>query len=598
MDIIKFAEEKLGEIKLKGKEIHIKTCPYCGKSDWKFYLNAETGLWNCKHLNNCGERGGINKLLHKFGIKSTFKTTQKYKSTEKTLFVPEAEQKEFSNLKEDQLKWFESRGIKSDALKYAMVCNRSYKSNKVDAVCFPYFQENELKIMKYRDYGEKSIGKEKRVWQQAGGIPVLWGLDKIDLSEPFIICEGEMDYLSFIQAGITQVVSVPFGVDNFGWVEENWKWLEKAAAIYLCMDNDNAGLKAEEKMKATFGIEKVKKIELGSYKDVNEILIHEGEEAVNQLYYSAIDYNVQGIYNLCEITVEGEEQAYTSLKGIDRVIGGFREGEVTVWSGEPGSGKSTILNQVILEAIEQGGICAVYSGETTKSNFVKWITIQASGWSCCEKVWDRIRERHYYIPSAETLKEFSKAVHNKLFLLEDAGTMRKDILLDKMKILAKRNQANVFIVDNIMQMDLGSGNKNELQKEFMVELVNFAQKYNSHIHLVAHPKKPARGEEASMYDISGASEIPNLSYNIIRLKRINDDVKEKWSTELGGNFEGVAIIQKNRKWGEFKNIGLNFDINSKRYYTNEHEKNKKYKFDLIKKETIKEFIDFFEGVIV
>ena len=77
-----------------------------------------------------------------------------------------------------------------------------------------------------------------------------------------------------------------------------------------------------------------------------------------------------------------------------------------------------------------------------------------------------------------------------------------------------------------------------------------------------------------------------------------EDIKEKWNNDLGGTFEGVAIIQKNRKWGEFKNIGLNFDINSKRYYTNEYEKNKKYKFDSIKKETIKEFIDFFEGEIV
>ena len=50
MDIIKFAEEKLGEIKLKGKELHIKTCPYCGKSDWKFYLNVETGLINSSGL--------------------------------------------------------------------------------------------------------------------------------------------------------------------------------------------------------------------------------------------------------------------------------------------------------------------------------------------------------------------------------------------------------------------------------------------------------------------------------------------------------------------------------------------------------------------
>ncbi len=31
----------------KGEQLNVRTCPSCGKDEWKVYLNAETGLGNC-----------------------------------------------------------------------------------------------------------------------------------------------------------------------------------------------------------------------------------------------------------------------------------------------------------------------------------------------------------------------------------------------------------------------------------------------------------------------------------------------------------------------------------------------------------------------
>ena len=63
----KFVKEKLGEHKIQGKEILVKTCPYCGKSKHKFSINYERGLFQC-FSGSCREVGSIGKLYRKFGL--------------------------------------------------------------------------------------------------------------------------------------------------------------------------------------------------------------------------------------------------------------------------------------------------------------------------------------------------------------------------------------------------------------------------------------------------------------------------------------------------------------------------------------------------
>ena len=67
MNIEDFIKEHLGEYKIKGKEAIIKNCPFCGRNKNKFYMNIETGLYNC-FSGSCGEKGGIETLKKHLGI--------------------------------------------------------------------------------------------------------------------------------------------------------------------------------------------------------------------------------------------------------------------------------------------------------------------------------------------------------------------------------------------------------------------------------------------------------------------------------------------------------------------------------------------------
>jgi hypothetical protein len=170
-----------------------------------------------------------------------------------------------------------------------------------------------------------------------------------------------------------------------------------------------------------------------------------------------------------------------------------------------------------------------------------------------------------------------------------------------MKYLQFKFGVSRFIFDNLMQLDLGSkGDKYENQKKFIGNCVTFAKKNNCHIDLVAHPKKPTKGEMPTMYDISGASEIPNLAFNIIMLNKLEPEKAEEFAMDRNLNFipSTAAMILKHRTYGIMGTAFLGFDSRSKRFYSNDAEKNKKYDVEKMENKQIKEFIDFFEGEIV
>lgn len=77
---------------------------------------------------------------------------------------------------------------------------------------------------------------------------LLFNMNRINTTAPLLICEGEPDCLSAIEAGFTNTVSVPLGSGNFHWIEENWDWLEQFDSIIVCSDNDEAGQKCKKRL--------------------------------------------------------------------------------------------------------------------------------------------------------------------------------------------------------------------------------------------------------------------------------------------------------------------------------------------------------------
>ena len=82
------------------------------------------------------------------------------------------------------------------------------------------------------------------------------------------------------------------------------------------------------------------------------------------------------------------ERVTSGIDEIDRRIGGFYMGEVSIWTGKTGQGKSTFVNQMVCEAINQNYSVCLYSGELVNSQLQNWINLQLAGESNIIKLVD------------------------------------------------------------------------------------------------------------------------------------------------------------------------------------------------------------------
>ena len=102
----------------------------------------------------------------------------------------------------------------------------------------------------------------------------------------------------------------------------------------------------------------------------------------------------------------------------------------------------------------------------------------------------------------------------------------------------------------------------------MKKLKNFAKKYNALVHLVAHPRK-SMNDEIEKDDVAGSANITNLADYVTTISRAKDDVVE---------YDAILKILKNRHTGVNVGKRLMFNIERKRFYSSETEKelNKRY----------------------
>ena len=133
-------------------------------------------------------------------------------------------------------------------------------------IVFNYYDTNDvLCLVKYRPSHkiDKSKGEIKNWCQKdADTTPLLFNMNRVNVDAPLLICEGEIDCLAAIEAGWSNAVSVPFGANNYAWIEENFEWLEQFDSIIICADNDDAGTKMQKECVFRLGSWRTKFIEI------------------------------------------------------------------------------------------------------------------------------------------------------------------------------------------------------------------------------------------------------------------------------------------------------------------------------------------------
>ena len=275
-----------------------------------------------------------------------------------------------------------------------------------------------------------------------------------------------------------------------------------------------------------------------------------------------------------EVDFEEYKNISTGFKKLDWVLDGFRYGTLTVLSGKPGAGKSTIINQFLASAIDTGEKAMLYSGELPAKTVMDWFRRCVVS-KCDIKHYQTEYGAKFDAPSERAVELIRKWIKGNLFIYSEDAMADERQMCSVIEHLWLKHGVRMFVIDNLMTLNIDNKNdKYEAQKVFVRNLKNLAKKYKLVIILVAHPKK-TKDENVDMFDVSGASEIINLCDYELFLNRKIDDEKNTDETYL--------TILKNRATGKINyKLKLAFNENRKRLYHSQDELERVYKYDIDK----------------
>ena len=564
-----------------------KYCPFCngGRNQDKgtFAFNTETGVYNCLR-GSCGESGNVRKLAKFLGLQEGGYMQQDYfRETRKPKKIYKKPEVETNGLTEQIINYFKLRGISKETL------IKNKVTEKDGNIVFNYYKDGELTFVKYK-IPRKPKGKEIKSWREADTQPILYGMDECNTELPLIIIEGEPDKLVLDECGIENGVSIPSGTNDFGWIEECWTFLEKFKEIIIWADNDKAGKEFQQEAISRLDDWKLKIVKC-EYKDANVVLHHHGKEKVKEYIENAVAVSRQYITDLADVKrkdYRNQEAISTGFEEIDNLIGGFYGGQLVIWTGYNGSGKSTMLSNIIINGIENHKTFA-YSGELAKEDFKEWMDMQLLGRTYLSSYNCPVKKQSIPIPNAKYYQELDRFYEGQMFLFDSEDYATDKEVLRAMEYMAKREGVKVFLIDNLLTTPIsGQGDTNEKQARYIIKLKKFARKFNAVVHLVAHPKKPQIGQtRVDKYSVSGTANITDLADRVIGVHKLSK--KDKENNQEYVPYSTILIVFKDRKFGVFdEEIKFKFEYFSKRYYANEEELKRIYGWN---KKAIKGFID-------
>ncbi len=326
-------------------------------------------------------------------------------------------------------------------------------------------------------------------------------------------------------------------------------------------------------------------------KTVPELRDTHGQSGIDRILLDSIELPAYGLLDISDLKPPDLSSMISVRSGfppLDRKTRGFSMGELSVWTGRRGEGKSTLLSQLLIEAIDQGFRVCAYSGELAAWKFKLWASLQAAGPENIVMAKDALTGA----PIPAVFDNIQAQIDNwwcRRFMLYDIGV---SAVHDAQTILRLFNYAHnyygcdVFLVDNIMTTRFKTSKEADFyraQANFVAALISFARRAKVHIHLVAHPRKSQQGGGKKKHldndDVGGIGDITNLADNVFSLERSMRAKKE------GGPVEPVTelTILKNRMWGDFfppgQAMGLDFDKKSRRFFRSDAPVDKHYGWD-------------------
>lgn len=151
----------------------------------------------------------------------------------------------------------------------------------------------------------------------------------------------------------------------------------------------------------------------------------------------------------------------------------FRAGEVTLWQGINGHGKSQVLGQAVLGFAAQGERSCVASFEMKPVSTLRRMLRQVAMNDA---------------PTERIAREMMAWLEGRMWIYDQLGSVQVTAIAAVIRYCADRLGINHIVVDSLMKCVRGTDDYNG-QKDFVDLLCTLARDHNVHIHLVHHVKK-------------------------------------------------------------------------------------------------------------
>ena len=565
------------------------TCPKCSESrrnkkDPCLSVNVTEGEYNC---HNCGWKGNVR----------TFAKREVAKKHEK----PDQNMLASISLNEKLIKYFDGRKISQETLQKFFIHGKEewmpQTQKKENCVVFPYLREGEIVNAKFRDAKKNfKLVKDAEL--------IFFGMQTLKGRHCAIITEGEIDALSAYEAGFGKdyepianedgevvenelgrwaVLSVPNGASRgsqrLEYLDNCSDWLSEIDEFIIATDADQPGTELRDELVRRLGVEKCRIVDWESLKsrqtngnglnfapkDLNEVLIHFGKEAVLELLNASNAIPVDGVYYVEDLFPQMLENFKRGITLAPPTHFGdmddyfrWKKGDINLCTGYANHGKTFFMLQIMLtKSIWDGWKWAVFSPENFPANdFYDDLVEMYSG-----KWLKDMTEQEY--------TEACKFIGDHIFFVYPENEHDIESVHEKFRYLILKKGLDGVMIDPFNQLDsMQKAYQREDQYLSMVlkDIKRFALLNSVCYNIIAHPKNPYYKDDkslpvADMYDLAGGAMWGNKVDNIISYHRPRFH-EDKNSPEVD---VWLQKIKRKRTGGKLGFFQIMLDWRTKRY---------------------------------
>lgn len=236
-----------------------------------------------------------------------------------------------------------------------------------------------------------------------------------------------------------------------------------------------------------------------------------------------------------------ERGAFLPWRKYDQIR--FRGGEVSLWLGMNGHGKSLLVGHAMLDFAAQGQKVCIASMEMRPEATLKRMLRQAIG---------------VETPSETTTNQFLKWGDDRIFIYDQQGTVDRDEMLAIIRYTAARLGVKHFVIDSLLKCNLVEDDYQD-QKRFVDALCNVARDFDIHIHIIHHSRKPPDEKGIpGKYDSRGSGTVVDQVDHVFIVWR---NKKKEFDRRAGKEIDDtlpdcILVCDKNRHTGWEGKIGL------------------------------------------